>query len=231
MVSKDISLLQKKLGVSFKDENLLRQSLIHRSYLNENPGEELEHNERLEFLGDAVLELIVTEYLYRNHPNPEGDLTSWRAALVNSQMMAEVANDLRINDFLFLSKGESKDTGRARQAILANTLEAIIGAVYLDSGYQKAKEFVEEHIMARLKRVLEQKLYRDAKSFFQESAQEKVGFTPIYRVLSESGPDHARYFRMGVYLKEELIAEGAGNSKQEAEQQAAKNALKIKKWL
>lgn len=227
---KKLSALEEKINITFKSKDLLRTALTHRSYLNENPQESREHNERLEFLGDAVLELVVTEYLYKNYKNPEGDLTSWRAALVNTQTMAEVAGALGLNTFLYLSKGEAKDTGKARQAILANTMEALIGAVYLDRGYKTAQMLIKNHIISRLPEILEKGLWRDSKSFFQEMAQEKEGITPTYKVLSEEGPDHDRVFRIGVYIGEDLVGEGEGSSKQEAEQAAATDALKAKNW-
>ncbi len=222
--------VQEELGVTFKDEALLRQAFTHRSYLNENPEKGLEHNERLEFLGDAVLELVVTEHLYVTYKNPEGELTSWRAALVNTQTMGQVADILHFNNYLLLSRGESKDTGRARQAILANTLEAVIGALYLDQGYDAAAVFIQRHIIAKLPQIIDAKLYRDAKSYFQEVAQEKLGITPTYETLSELGPDHNKVFKVGAYLKQDLVAEGEGASKQEAEQEAARMALAAQGW-
>src|SRR3989344_4989387 len=183
-----LKVLEDKLGVVFKDKNLLRQSLIHSSWLNENPGGGPDHNERLEFLGDAVLELVVTEHLYKNYPNPEGDLTNWRAALVNYQNLGDIAAGLGLNDFLLLSRGESKDIGRARLVILANAMEAVIGAVYLDQGYGKSFEFIRDNILDRLDYILANKLYKDPKSLYQEESQEKFGITPVYRVLREEGP-------------------------------------------
>jgi ribonuclease-3 len=227
---KELSKLEKKIGIVFKNKDLLQQALVHRSYLNENPDFNLDHNERLEFLGDAVLELIVTEYLYKKYPNPEGELTSWRAALVNAKKLAEVAEEIEINDFLMLSRGEAKDKGRARQYILANALEALIGSIYLDSGLLAAKKFIEENIVNHLPEILEAGAYRDAKSVFQEEAQERVGITPSYDVLEEWGPDHAKHFKVGVFLEEEKIAEGEGVSKQEAQQKAAEAALVAKGW-
>lgn len=227
---KDLKKLRDILGVSFKNEELLHQAFIHRSYINENPAKGLNHNERLEFLGDAVLELAVTDYLYKNYPNSEGDLTSWRAALVNTQIMALIADELGLNDFLYLSRGEAKDTGKARQAILANTLEAVIGALYLDQGYEPADKFITKYILSKLPKIIKEKLYRDSKSLFQESAQEKEGITPIYKVLSETGPDHDRHFNIGVFLGSDLIASGEGSSKQEGEQAAATAALHKKGW-
>lgn len=224
------SLLEKKLNIKFKNKNLLQQSFCHRSYLNENPGFCLEHNERLEFLGDAVLELVVTEHLYKNYPNPEGEMTNWRAALVNSQTLAKLAGELGFGDFVLLSKGEAKDTGKARQYILANALEAFLGALYLDQGLEKSREFIEKHLIKLLPFILRQGLFRDAKSFFQEKAQEIAKITPNYGVLAEAGPDHSKLFTVGVYLGKELVAQGEGSSKQEAEEQAAKNGLQAKNW-
>ena len=203
---------------------------MHRSYLNENTDVALDHNERLEFLGDAVLELVVTEYLYNKYKNPEGELTSWRAALVNSKMLSRVAQELDFNNFILLSKGEAKDTGRARQYILANAMEALIGAMYLDRGYKITGQFIIENIVKELARVFEKKLFRDPKSTFQEQSQDKVGITPTYEVIEESGPDHDRRFVVGIYLGEELVAQGEGSSKQEAQEEAAQKALEVKNW-
>jgi len=225
-----LSKLEQKLGIKFNNKDLLKQALVHRSYINENPDFYLGNNERLEFLGDAVLELAVTEYLYRNYPNPEGELTSWRAALVNSKMLAKIARRLGINKYLFLSKGEEKDTPRAKECILANAFEAIIGAIYLDKGYEKAKEFVDKNIIKELPEILEKQLYKDPKSRFQEEAQDRVGITPTYEVLEEWGPDHRKHFIVGVFLENDLIAKGEGNSKREAQEDAAKNALEKKGW-
>jgi ribonuclease-3 len=222
--------LSKKLDVKFKDVKLLQQAMTHRSYLNEHRGHKLEHNERLEFLGDAVLELAVTEYLYNNYPNPEGELTGWRAALVNGEMLASIAKDLGVEEFLMMSKGEAKDTGRARQYLLANSIEAIIGAIYLDQGYKTAKKFILDNVVVKLEEVLEKELYLDPKSLFQEKSQEAVGITPSYRVTKEWGPDHDKHFIVGVYLDKDLVAEGEGKSKQEAQREAAKNGLETKKW-
>ncbi len=223
-------MLEKQIGVTFKNKDLLLQALTHRSYLNENPKWHLDQNERLEFLGDAVLELVVTEELYAKYPNPEGELTNWRAALVNAVTLSEISKAFDLNAYMLLSRGEAKDTGRARQTILANAMEAVIGAIYLDQGYQKAAEFIHRFILKELPRIIEQRLYRDAKSLFQEKAQERVGVTPSYEVLKEWGPDHARNFKIGVYLGKELVAEGEGPSKQEAQQKAAEAALRAKAW-
>ncbi len=227
---KDLSILEKKIGIQFKNRDLLQQALVHRSYLNENPDFKLDHNERLEFLGDAVLEVIVTQELYENYPNPEGELTNWRAALVNAKKLAEVAEEIGLNDFVMLSRGEAKDVGRARQCILANTLEALIGSIYLDQGIEKTGDFIKKFILNHLPQILESGAWRDAKSLFQEEAQERAGTTPSYEVLDEWGPDHAKHFKVGVFLEEELVAEGEGVSKQEAQQKAAAEALKAKGW-
>ncbi len=222
--------LEKTLKIKFKNRDLLIQALTHRSYLNEHPDFELDHNERLEFLGDAVLELVVTEHLYKNYPNPEGELTAWRASLVNSKMLATVGSELGLNDYLLLSKGESKDQGRARQYIITNAVEAIIGAIYLDSGYKKASDFIHNFILPKLGDIIEKELHKDAKSLFQEIAQEKTGITPTYKVLKEWGPDHDRSFIVGVFLGDEKCGEGEGRSKQEAQQSAAASALDSKGW-
>lgn len=222
--------LETKLGIEFNDKELLRQAFIHRSYLNEHPEIALPHNERLEFLGDAVLELSVTRHLYGNYPNPEGELTNWRAAIVNSKILAEIAEGLEFNNFLLLSKGEEKDTGRARQYILANAFEAFVGALYLDKGFDVADEFIAKHVISRLPAIIEEQLYRDPKSRFQEESQERVSVTPNYKVLEEWGPDHAKSFSVGLYLGDELVAKGEGPSKQEAEEKAAENGLEAKGW-
>ena len=228
---KDFSGLEEKLGVKFKNIDLLNQAMVHRSYLNEHPDFRLGHNERLEFLGDAVLELVVTEYLYANYPNPEGDMTNWRAALVNANTLSAICKDMGAEDYLFLSRGESKDTGtKARQYILANAFEAIIGAIYLDGEYEAAKTFITERVLVKLPYILEHKLYLDPKSRFQEAAQEVAGITPNYRVIDEKGPDHDKWFKIGVYLNDDLVAEGEGSSKQEAQVQAAENGIKAKGW-
>lgn len=222
--------LEKKLDIKFKNPDLLRQALVHRSYLNEHPDFPLDHNERLEFLGDAVLELVVTEYLYQNYSNPEGELTNWRAALVNSKMLAKIARSLDINEYLILSKGEAKDVGKAREYILANALEAIIGAIYLDQGFSQSQKFIEKNFLKELPKIIEKKLFQDPKTGFQEKAQERVEITPTYEVLKEWGPDHARHFIVGVYLENDLVAKGEGSSKQLAQEDAAQKALQIKGW-
>lgn len=228
---KDFSLLEKKIGLKFKNKELLTQAFVHRSYLNENPGFHLDQNERLEFLGDAVLELVITEYLYKMYPEKaEGELTNWRAALVNAKMLTSVAEEIGFNDFLLLSRGETKELGKARQYILANTFEAFIGSLYLDSGYESAEKFIGTYLLKKLPNIIQKKLYKDSKSQFQEESQEKIGVTPVYKVIKEWGPDHKKKFAVGVFLNEELVAEGQGDSKQEAEEEAAKQALVVKKW-
>jgi len=228
---KDFSILEKNLGLDFKNKDLLTQAFAHRSYLNENPNFKLEHNERLEFLGDAVMELIVTEHLYKEYPDKaEGELTNWRASLVNAKMLTQVAEELQFNDFLLLSKGEEKETGKARAYILANTFEALLGAIYLDTGYYATDEFLKKYLLPRLDRIIKTGAYKDSKSRFQECSQDKQSITPSYKVIKETGPDHNKNFVVGVFLKDELVAEGTGSSKQEAEEAAAKKALEIKKW-
>lgn len=230
-MEKDFLELQKTIGVSFQNLDLLRQAMVHRSYLNENPQFPLEHNERLEFLGDAVLELIVTEHLYARYPNPEGELTNWRASLVNAKMLGELAVELGLDTYLYLSRGEAQDTnGKARQSILANAFEALIGAIYLDQGMPATKRFIEERLLVKLPVILRDQLYRDPKSRLQEIAQEQFGITPTYRVLKEEGPDHAKHFTVGVYIGSDQIGAGDGSSKQDAQVAAAQQALQGKQW-
>ncbi len=227
----ELETAEQKIGTSFKDKALLKQAFTHRSYLNENKNTGLEHNERLEFLGDAVLELVVTDFLFAKYPKkPEGELTALRSALVNSVMLASIGSDLDFNTYLLLSRGEAKDTGRARQYILANTFEAVVGAIYLDTGYDSARDFITRVLLPKTKDIEENRLWVDAKSFFQEMAQEKVGVTPSYKTTKESGPDHDKEFTVGLYLGDNLISEGRGKSKQEAEQDAARNGLTKKSW-
>ncbi|HYC83039.1 MAG TPA: ribonuclease III [Candidatus Paceibacterota bacterium] len=230
-MSLDTGLFEKKIGIEFKDRTLLKQAFIHRSYLNEHREIGLDHNERLEFLGDAVLELAVTDYLFKQYPDmPEGEMTAVRAALVNAVTLGESAADLGVNEFLLLSKGESKDTGRARQIILANAYEAIIGAVYLDQGYEAARDFIASHLFQRTDEIVAKKLWQDAKSYFQEKAQETYNQTPRYDLVKEIGPDHNKRFTIGLYIADELVTTGEGHSKQEAEQDAAKRGLEVKGW-
>ena len=228
----DFSQFETKTNITFSDKGLLRQAFIHRSYINENPNVGSGHNERLEFLGDAVLELVVTDFLFRKYPGrPEGELTAIRAALVNAVTIARAAERMGMNEYLLLSKGEAKDVGRARSYILANTFEAYVGAVYIDQGYEKAREFIASALFDEVEMIVSKKLWRDDKSLVQEKAQEHVGVTPSYKVLQETGPDHDKHFTIGIFFGGELIAEGKGKSKQEGEQRAAHKALEIKHWL
>ena len=233
---KDPAIFAKKIGLTFTDPELLCQAFTHRSYLNENrpPGGAEStslHNERLEFLGDAVLELVITNYLYKKYPTKtEGNLTAYRAALVNATTIGQIAEELGVNEYLRLSRGEAQDTGRARQIILANTYEAIIGAIYLDQGYDSAERFLATTLFPSVTKVVAEKLWQDAKSYFQERAQEVTALTPHYEVLEESGPDHDKTFLVGVYLGDILVAKGSGHSKQEAEQAGARAGLKAKGW-
>ena len=227
-----ISQLEDKIEIKFKNKDLIKQAMIHRSYINEHANFKLGHNERLEFLGDAVLEIVVTEYLYNHFPDiSEGELTNWRASLVNSKMLFDVANEINLEGSIYLSKGEAKDQNpKAKKYILSNAVEALIGAIYLDQGIKSAKKFISKQMISKLDNILENKLYLDSKSKFQEKAQEKHGITPHYKVLSEKGPDHDKIFEVGLYLKNELISIGKGSSKQEAQTDAAKNGIKKKKW-
>ena len=224
--------LEALIGIEFKNKNLLKQALTHRSYLNEHHDCEVGHNERLEFLGDAVLEIIVTEFLYLNFSDKlEGELTNWRASLVNSKMLFQVAKELDFEKYLLLSKGESRDkNSKARQYILANSVEAIIGAIYLDQGIEATKKFVFNNIIKNLDDIVRRKAYLDPKSRFQELSQDICGITPSYKLIKEEGPDHAKKFTMGLFLEEELVSVGEGASKQEAQINAAEKGIKIKKW-
>ncbi len=228
----DFGEFEKNTKINFINKDLLMQAFIHRSYINENPKVGLSHNERLEFLGDAVLELVVTDYLYKKYVNHnEGELTAIRSALVNAIIISDVASRIGMNDFLLLSKGEMKDTGKARQYILANTYEAYLGALYLDQGYEKTKTFIEDTLLIHTDEIVQKKLWRDAKSLVQEKSQEILNVTPSYKVLSESGPDHDKHFTIGIYFGGELAGQGKGGSKQEAEQAAAMSALKNNHWI
>lgn len=228
---KNLNELEQKLNIIFTNKDLLTTAFLHRSYLNENSGINLPHNERLEFLGDAVLELVVTDYLYHTYMNkPEGELTAYRAALVNTNTISDAARKLGFEEYLLLSKGEAKDTGKARAYILANTFESFTGAVYLDQGYDSAKQFIHDYLLPELENIIKHGLWRDAKSWAQEMSQEHEGVTPSYKVLHESGPDHDKTFTVGIYFRDKKIAEGKGSSKQEAETAAARNALEAKGW-
>jgi ribonuclease-3 len=223
---------QNHIQIQFSNTKLIEQAFIHRSYINENPRSGLFHNERLEFLGDAVLELIVTEHLYIKFPDHnEGDLTAYRSALVNAVTLGEVADGLFFNDLIKLSKGEAKDITRARSSILADAYEAVVGAIYLDQGYDIAKRFITNTVLIKTDEIIQKGLYKDAKSFVQEKSQDLLSVTPAYKVISEEGPDHDKLFTIGIYFGDECIAEGTGKSKQEAETQAAKNALTKKGWI
>ncbi len=230
-MAKDTAEFAQQHSLIFNDETLLKRAFTHRSYLNEHRDETGGHNERLEFLGDAVLELASTRFLYDKFPeHPEGDLTAYRAALVNANTLSDVAASLGMNEYLRLSKGEAKDQGRARQYLLANAIEALIGAVYLDQGYDAAERFIAQHLFPRIDEIIKNKLWRDAKSLLQEKAQELEGATPAYSVLRETGPDHDKRFVISVSIRGEAVAQGEGRSKQEAEQDAARNALEARKW-
>lgn len=227
----DINQLATRLGVEFKNLKLLQQACVHRSYVNEHPKFDVGHNERLEFLGDAVLELVTTEHLFDKFPDKtEGDLTAYRAALVNADSLSQAAQEVSLDDYILLSRGEARENGRGRQAILANAFEAVIGAIFLDQGYAAADRVIKHYILSRLEEVLEGKLWYDTKSFLQEKAQAECDLTPAYRVLAETGPDHDKSFVVGVYLGEELVGKGEGSGKQKAEQEAARSALASLGW-
>lgn len=223
---------EEKIGFIFKDKSVLREAFTHRSYINESRERGLAHNERLEFLGDAVVELSVTDYLYKKFPNEdEGTLTSYRAALVNAVTLGALGIELGMEEFLLLSKGEAKDKGtKAREIILANAFEALVGAIYMDQGYDAADQFLKKFLLGKTDEIVKKGLWRDAKSFFQEQAQDFTGITPAYKILREVGPDHDKEFISGVFLGTELVAEGSGKSKQEAEQNAARRGLEVKGW-
>lgn len=225
---KDLESLEDSIGIQFNNLNLLKESLTHRSYLNENPSWPVDHNERLEFLGDAVLELVITEDLFSKFPkHKEGQLTGLRAALVNHYMLSEVAKEISLGTKVFLSKGEAKETGKAKEVILANAVEALIGAIYLDQGYDVVKGFIKNNILKHLDEVINKKLFKDPKSSFQELSQEKFKTTPIYKVLKEDGPDHRKVFWVGVFIEEKKFGSGSGSSKQEAEEAAARDAIDL----
>ena len=220
-----LAAFQARVGVTFNDQNLLVQVFVHRSYLNEHRTFDLPHNERLEFLGDAVLELVVTDHLYRNYPNPEGELTALRSSLVKGEMLAKVATSIGFPDLLLLSRGEAKSGGREKGYLLANALEAFIGALYLDQGYAACEQFIAQEVLVHLSEIIEHKLFIDPKSRLQEFTQENFGVTPHYTIVDETGPDHAKTFTVQVFIKERLLAEGTGSSKQAAQVNAAEHAL------
>jgi ribonuclease III len=223
-------LFSEQIGIKFKNLNLLTEALTHRSYINENPKWQLPHNERLEFLGDAVLELIISDLLFKKFPDAaEGQMTLLRAALVNYQKLAEIAKNINLKKFILMSRGEAKDSSRAQEVILANAMEAVIGAIYIDQGFKVSEEFIKKSVFSHIEEVLENKTYKDAKSELQEIVQDKLKITPSYKIISEEGPAHEKIFKSGVYFDNQMIAEGEGSSKQEAEVEAAKAALaKIK---
>lgn len=227
----NFSILEKKINITFKNKELLIQAFCHRSYLNESSDFSLNHNERMEFLGDAVLELVITEYLYREYPNNnEGELTSWRASLVNTKILSQTSEELGFNDFIMLSKGESSETGRAKQSIMADTFEALVGAIYLDGGYDLCKEFIRKNLIVKLPEIIELELYKDSKSRLQEESQSIEKSTPVYKIVKESGPDHRKIFTVEVMINGKNISQGQGFSKHEAEENAAKKALEKKGW-
>lgn len=220
------ALAEEITGEQFNNVGLFITAFTHRSYLNEHKKTVFEHNERLEFLGDAVLELVVTEYLYRNYTEPEGILTNWRSSLVRTESIGAAAQRLNFGEYLRLSRGEKRGSDRAKQQILANCFEAVIGAIYLDKGYKAADDFITKNILSTFESILESGAWMDAKSRLQELSQSKVGFTPSYKVISEEGPDHEKIFEVGVYVDEKLYGKGKGPSKQLAQQRAAEIALK-----
>ncbi len=215
--------LEKKIGIKFKNQDLLRTAFVHRSYLNEHRDSGWEHNERVEFLGDAVLELVTTEYLYSHFPNPEGDLTNWRSALVKGETLSKIARELGLGDYLFLSKGEEHSGGRDKDYLLANVFEALIGVIYLQHGYAKAQKFIEKFLLGHLEGILKKGEHIDAKSRLQELAQERVMVTPSYQLIHDEGPDHDKTFTMGAYIGDRIVGKGSGGNKQSAEQKAAKD--------
>lgn len=223
--------LEKTIEVTFEDKNLLDNAFVHKSFMNEYSKGDKGDNERLEFLGDAVLELTVTEYLYKTYPKKsEGQLTNWRSALVKGKHLAEVAKELKLGNYLYLSHGEEKSGGRKKNYILANTVEALIGALYLDKGYRVTHTFISKYIITKLQKILDEGLHIDAKSRLQELSQEKIGVTPEYKLMSESGPDHSKKFVMAVYFGNDKVGEGEGTSKQKAEEEAARDALAEVNW-
>jgi ribonuclease-3 len=222
---------EQKLNLDFKDKRLLQQAFIHRSYINEHKSTGLAHNERLEFLGDAVLELVITDFLFNKYPNiPEGRLTAYRSSLVRTESISAAARSMGMNDLLMLSKGESRDMGKARDYILANTFESFVGATYLDQGYDAAKTVISETLFGNIEDIIEEGSWRDAKSYAQEKSQELYSETPRYELVSAVGPDHDKNFVMAIYFGEKKIAEGEGNSKQKAQQSAAQNAIEKEGW-
>ncbi len=231
MRKSDYTSLETTTKLKFKDLKLIDRAFTHKSYINENREEGIKDNERLEFLGDAVLELAATEFLFHKYPHKdEGRMTAFRSALVKGENLAEVARQLKLGEYLFLSNGEEKSGGRDKSYILANVMEAFIGAIYLEHGYGAAEEFIRTFILDKLEHIIQKGLHLDSKSKFQELAQEKTGHTPYYDLVKDTGPDHDKTFIMGAYIDGEKVAEGAGSSKQKAEEKAAEEALKAKGW-
>ena len=221
-----VEFAKQKLGFEYNDIQLLITALTHRSYVNEHKKSVSEHNERIEFLGDAVLELVTTDYLYRNYAEPEGILTSWRAALVRTESIGAAGQLLGYEPLIRMSKGEKHGSERARLQILANAFEATIGSIYLDQGYDRASEFIHKHILSKLETILKEGTWRDPKSHLQEVSQQIDGATPVYKVINEEGPDHDKVFTLGAYVNGTLMGKGVGPSKQSAQQQAARASLK-----
>lgn len=224
--TKKLNQLEEQLNLKFNDKKLLKQALIHRSYINELKKKEWDHNERLEYLGDAVLELVVTEYLFNNYPEyKEGELTSFRAATVRTTSLAETAKELNLGYFLYLSKGEESTGGRNRPYILANTFESMLGAIYLDKGFSEVKNFITKVLLSKVTKIIQERLDIDSKSKLQELSQELYSITPTYLMDSAIGPDHAKEFTMSVMIDDRIFGTGKGKNKQEAEENAAKNAI------
>ncbi len=217
---------KEKLGFEYNDINLLVTALTHRSYVNEHKKSTHEHNERLEFLGDAVLEMVSSDFLYRNYNEPEGIMTAWRAALVRTESIGDAGKKLGYEPLVRLSKGEKHGSERAHDVILADCFEAVIGSIYLDQGYETAKDFIYKHILSKIDEILEEGTWRDAKSWFQELAQKTDGETPVYRTLKEEGPDHDKNFTVGAYVGDKLMGVGVGHSKQDAQTAAAREGVK-----
>jgi len=224
---RDFAKFEKSIKVEFNDKDLLKKAFVHRSYINEHPSFKLGHNERLEFLGDAVLEIVVTKWLFNKYlDSEEGELTNWRASLVNSQIISEIAQEIGMGNYLYLSRGEAKDTNsKARQMILADAFEALIGSIYLDKGMEASRRFIKGTVIVKFDEILAKQLYLDPKSRLQEISQERENITPVYKVMSEKGPDHNKIFVIAVYLENRKIGSGKGSSKQEAQLKAAEDAL------
>ena len=225
---KTLNQLSKTLGITFKNKALVKMAFTHRSYLNESK-KKMDSNERLEFLGDSILSFVVSSYLYQQYPNfREGELTNIRSSIVKTSTLANIAKQLKLGDYLMLSKGEEEGGGRSNPSILADTFEALLGAIFLDSGLLSIEQLIDKTLFVILPDILKNKSYKDAKSLFQEMVQDETKISPSYKVLSEKGPDHAKEFKIGVYVNNNLWGEGKGKNKHEAEQDAASEA--IEKW-